>query len=52
MTFDLRAQLLMDLGNWQKGLTRASKQMDGFGKSVKTIANGVKGAVALSLIHI
>jgi len=46
MTFDLRAQLLVDLGNWQAGLTKASKQMAGFGKSVKTISNGVKAAWA------
>jgi hypothetical protein len=46
MTFDLKAQLMVDLGNWQKGLTKASKQMDGFGKSMKTISNGVKAAWA------
>jgi hypothetical protein len=46
MTFDLKAQLLVDLGNWQAGLTKASKQMTGFGKSMKTISNGVKAGFA------
>ena len=46
MTFDLRAQLLVDLGDWQRGLTKASKQMTSFGKSMKTISNGVKAAWA------
>jgi hypothetical protein len=46
MTFDLRAQLLVDLGNWQAGLAKASKQMTGFGKSMKTISNGIKAGFA------
>jgi len=46
MTFDLRAQLLVDLGNWQAGLSKASKQMTGFGKSMKTISNGIKAGFA------
>ena len=53
MTFDLKAQLLVDLGNWQAGLNKASKQMTGFGKSMKTISNGVKaGFAGIALIGI
>jgi hypothetical protein len=46
MSLPIKAELLIDLGNWQKGLTKASKQMTGFGKSMKTVANGVKAAWA------
>jgi hypothetical protein len=46
MTFDVRAQLLLDNANWERKLTQASKQMAGFGKSMKTISNGVKAAWA------
>jgi hypothetical protein len=52
MTFDLRAQLLVDMGNWQRGLEKASRQTKSFGKSVKTIANGVKGAIAFMGINV
>ena len=34
----------MDASNWQRNLNKSQKQMDGFGKSVKTISNGVKAA--------
>jgi hypothetical protein len=44
MSLPIKAELLIDLGNWQRGLSKASKQMSGFGKSMKTIANGVKAA--------
>lgn len=46
MTFDVKAQLLLDNANWEAKLTKASKQMTGFGKSMKTISNGVKAAWA------
>jgi hypothetical protein len=51
MTFDLRAQLMVDMGNWQRSLTKASNQTKSFGKSVKTVANGVKGAIAFMGIN-
>jgi hypothetical protein len=44
MTFDIRAELLLNMTNWQKGLEKANKQTQGFGKSMKTISNGVKAA--------
>jgi hypothetical protein len=46
LTLPIKAELLVDLGNWQRGLTKANKQMAGFGKSMKTISNGVKAAWA------
>jgi hypothetical protein len=46
MTFDVRAQLLLDNANWERKLTQASKQMQGFGKSMKTISAGIKTAWA------
>ncbi len=46
MTFPIKAELLVELGNWQRGLNQANKKLDGFGKSMKTISNGVKAAWA------
>lgn len=46
MTFDVRAQLLLDNSNWERKLTQASRQTASFGKSMKTISNGVKAAWA------
>lgn len=46
MTLPIKAELLVELGNWQRGLTKANKQLTGFGKSMKTISNGVKAAWA------
>lgn len=46
MTLPIKAELLVELGNWQRGLAKANKQMTGFGKSMKTISNGVKAAWA------
>jgi phage-related protein len=45
MAFDIRGELLLNMANWQKNLNKASKQTEKFGKNVKTVANGVKGAV-------
>jgi hypothetical protein len=52
MTFDLKAQLMVDMGNWQRSLQKASNQTKSFGKSVKTIANSVKGAIAFMGINV
>jgi len=46
MTSQIKAELLINMADWQAGLKKASKQMEGFGKSVKTISNGVKAAWA------
>jgi hypothetical protein len=46
MTFDIRGELLLNMSNWQKSLQKANKQTEGFGKSMKTISNGVKAAWA------
>lgn len=46
MTFDVRAQLLLDNSNWERKLTQASKQTASFGKSMKTVSNGIKAAWA------
>lgn len=44
MTTPVRAELLLNIANWQKNLEKSSKQMAGFGKSMKTISNGIKAA--------
>jgi hypothetical protein len=52
MTFQIKAEMLLGMANWEKNLKKSSRQLDGFGKSVKTIANGVKagfGALGVSL---
>lgn len=46
MSFQLITQMLMDVSNYQRNLQKSQKQMEGFGKSAKTIANGVKWAWA------
>jgi hypothetical protein len=46
MTTQIRAELLIGLSNWQKGLTKANKQMSSFGKSMKTISQSINGALA------
>ena len=46
MTVPVRAEILLNISNWQKNLEKTSKQMAGFGKSMKTISNGVKAAWA------
>jgi hypothetical protein len=47
MTTQIKAELLINLSNWQKGLTKANKQMTGFGKSMKKISGAINGALAL-----
>lgn len=50
MTLQIKAEVLLNNANWEKNLRKTSKQMEGFGKSMKTISNGVKaawGAVAV-----
>lgn len=44
MTYDIRGELLLNMANWQKGLEKASRQTAVFGKSMKTVANGIKAA--------
>lgn len=46
MTTPVRAELLLNIANWQKNLEKSSKQMAGFGKSMKTISTGIKAAFA------
>lgn len=44
MTLPVRAELLLNIANWQKNLDKSSKQMASFGKSMKTISNGIKAS--------
>jgi hypothetical protein len=46
MTTQIKAELLIGISNWQKGLTKASKEMAGFGKSMRTLSGIAKGALA------
>jgi len=46
MSFQIKAEVLLNNSNWEKNLRKTSKQMEGFGKSMKTISNGVKAAWA------
>lgn len=46
MTFQVKAEVLLNNSNWEKNLKKTSKQLDGFGASMKTVANGVKAAWA------
>lgn len=46
MTYDIRAKLYMDNADYEKKLRAAAKQTASFGKSMKTISNGVKAVWA------
>jgi hypothetical protein len=46
MTLPVRAEILLNISNWEKNLKKTSAQMEGFGKSMKTVANGVKAVWA------
>lgn len=46
MSFQVKAEVLLNNSQWEKNLKKTSKQMEGFGKSMKTISNGVKAAWA------
>lgn len=46
MTFQVKAEVLLNNSNWEKNLRKTSKQLDGFGTSLKTINRFVKGFVA------
>jgi hypothetical protein len=46
MTFQVKAEILLNNSNWERNLKKSSKQIEGFGKSAKTIANGIKAAWA------
>lgn len=46
MTLQIKAEVLLNNSNWEKKLTQTQKQVAGFGKSMKTVANGVKAAWA------
>lgn len=46
MTLQIKGEVLLNNSNWEKNLRKTSKQMNGFGKSMKTVANGVKAAWA------
>lgn len=51
MSFNITANLFADLSNWDKNLKKAGSQANSFGKSMKTVANGVKGAFAFMGIN-
>jgi hypothetical protein len=51
MTLQIKAEVLLNNSNWERTLNKTQKQMQGFGKSMKTIANGVKGAIAFMGIN-
>jgi hypothetical protein len=42
MTQPIRAELLLNISNWDKNLQRSAKQLEGFGKSMKVISTTVK----------
>jgi hypothetical protein len=44
MTFQVKAEVLLNNANWEKNLKKTSKQMEGFGKSMKSISGAVKAA--------
>jgi len=46
VTVPIRAEILLNIANWQKNLKKSSKQMASFGKSMKTVSNGIKAAWA------
>ena len=46
MTFQVKAEVLLNNANWEKNLKKTSKQMEGFGKSMKSISGAVKMAWA------
>jgi hypothetical protein len=46
VTLQIKAEVLLNNSNWEKKLTQTQKQVAGFGKSMKTVANGVKAAWA------
>ena len=46
MTYDIRAKLYLDNADYERKLRRAAKQTNSFGKSMKTVSNGVKAAWA------
>lgn len=46
MTLQIRAEVLLNNSNWEKQLRKTSKQVEGFGKTMKTISNGIKAAWA------
>lgn len=45
-TTQIKAELIVNNAKWQAGLEKANRQMKGFGKSMKTVSNGIKGAIA------
>lgn len=46
MSFQVKAEILLNNSNWEKNLKKSSRQIEGFGKQMKTVANGVKAAWA------
>lgn len=46
MTFQVKSEILLNNSNWEKNLRKSSKQLAGFGKSMKTVSNGIKAAWA------
>jgi ABC-type transporter Mla subunit MlaD len=46
MTFQLKTELLIDLGNWQKGLNKAAAQMGKFDRTVTGLTKGLKAGIA------
>jgi hypothetical protein len=44
-TTQIKAELIVNNSNWQKGLEKAARQTSKFGKSVTAISNGMKAAI-------
>ena len=41
MTLQIKAEVLLNNSNWERNLKKTSRQMDKFGKSMKTISRGI-----------
>lgn len=46
MTLQIKAEVLLNNSNWERNLKKTSKQMEGFGKSMKTISRGIQAGLA------
>lgn len=51
MTFQIKAEVLLNNANWEKNLKKTQRSMNQFGKSMKTISGAVKGAIAFMGIN-
>lgn len=46
MTLQIKAEVLLNNSNWERNLKKTSKQMEGFGKSMRTISRGIQAGLA------